>query len=53
MIDFHTHILPKMDDGSRGTEESLRMLRKSHPREFPQWFLHHTTTRKKRRRKSS
>ena len=27
MIDFHTHILPKMDDGSRGTEESLRMLR--------------------------
>ncbi len=27
MVDFHTHILPKMDDGSRGTEESLKMLK--------------------------
>lgn len=27
MIDFHTHILPKVDDGSRSTEESLAMLR--------------------------
>lgn len=26
MIDFHTHILPGMDDGSRGIEESLTML---------------------------
>lgn len=27
MIDFHTHILPEMDDGSRSPEESVRMLR--------------------------
>ena len=27
MIDFHTHILPEMDDGSRSVEESLSMLR--------------------------
>lgn len=27
MIDFHSHILPKMDDGSKSVEESLNMLR--------------------------
>ncbi len=27
MFDFHTHILPRLDDGSRSIEESLRMLR--------------------------
>ena len=27
MIDFHSHILPKMDDGSKSVEESLEMLR--------------------------
>lgn len=26
MIDFHTHLLPKMDDGSKSVEESLKML---------------------------
>lgn len=26
MIDFHTHILPKMDDGSRSTDEGVKML---------------------------
>lgn len=26
MTDFHSHILPKMDDGSRSIEESLQML---------------------------
>ena len=26
MIDFHTHILPGMDDGSQATHESLQML---------------------------
>lgn len=28
-IDFHTHILPEMDDGSSSLEESVRMLRVS------------------------
>lgn len=27
MIDFHTHILPGMDDGSKNVHESLQMLR--------------------------
>lgn len=27
MMDFHTHVLPEMDDGSRSVEESLGMLR--------------------------
>lgn len=26
MIDWHTHILPKMDDGSKNLEESIQML---------------------------
>lgn len=26
LIDFHTHILPGIDDGSRNVEMSLRML---------------------------
>lgn len=26
MIDFHTHILPCIDDGSKSTEESMKML---------------------------
>lgn len=27
MVDFHSHILPEVDDGSRSVEESLQMLR--------------------------
>ena len=27
MIDFHSHFLPRMDDGSASTEQSMRMLR--------------------------
>ncbi|MCD8022363.1 MAG: hypothetical protein LUF30_05135 [Lachnospiraceae bacterium] len=30
MIDFHTHILPGIDDGSSSTEESMEMLRLSY-----------------------
>ena len=26
MIDFHTHILPEMDDGSRSLEETKKLL---------------------------
>lgn len=29
VVDFHSHILPRMDDGSRNTQESLEMLRAS------------------------
>ena len=29
MLDFHSHFLPKMDDGSRSTEMSMDMLRSS------------------------
>ena len=29
MIDFHSHFLPKMDDGAKSIEESLEMLKKS------------------------
>lgn len=28
MVDFHTHILPQLDDGSRSLEESMGMLQK-------------------------
>ena len=27
VIDFHSHILPGIDDGSKNVEESLQMLR--------------------------
>ena len=27
LVDFHTHILPKVDDGSKSVEESLEMIR--------------------------
>ena len=30
MIDFHCHILPKMDDGSDSINTSLAMLREEH-----------------------
>lgn len=29
MIDFHSHVLPGMDDGSRDTDESLELLERS------------------------
>ena len=29
MIDYHSHILPQMDDGSQSVEESLEMLHQS------------------------
>lgn len=28
MLDLHTHILPKMDDGSKSSRQSIRMLRR-------------------------
>lgn len=30
MIDLHSHVLPKMDDGSSGVQESAKMLRESY-----------------------
>ena len=29
MIDFHSHVLPQIDDGSRGIDETIRMLEES------------------------
>jgi len=29
MIDFHSHVLPKLDDGSRSTKESVEMMRRA------------------------
>ena len=29
MIDFHSHVLPKLDDGSRSTKESIDMMRRA------------------------
>ncbi len=40
VIDFHSHILPGMDDGSRSPEESLEMLR----REAEQYIGHVVAT---------
>ena len=30
MIDFHNHILPKVDDGSKSIEISIDMIKKAH-----------------------
>ncbi|MBO5836356.1 MAG: hypothetical protein J6Q92_00505 [Oscillospiraceae bacterium] len=30
MVDIHTHILPQMDDGSSGVEETMQMLQQLH-----------------------
>ena len=30
MIDFHTHILPGIDDGSRDIEQTKELLRQAH-----------------------
>lgn len=35
MIDFHSHVLPCMDDGSRSVQESLRMLRSAASQGIP------------------
>lgn len=49
IVDFHSHILPKMDDGSASTEESLNMLRMeaeqgiSHVVATPHFYARHDT----------
>ena len=48
-VDFHSHILPRMDDGSHSVEESLAMLRLSWSQGIrqmiltPQFYPQHTT----------
>lgn len=39
MIDFHTHILPGMDDGSRSVSESVQMLREESRQGVTEVFL--------------
>ena len=29
MIDFHSHILPNIDDGSRNIEESIKLIKEA------------------------
>ena len=49
IIDFHSHILPKVDDGSRSVEESIAMLRKAaeqginHVIATPHFYANHHT----------
>ncbi len=51
MIDFHTHILPGVDDGSRSVEESLEMLRReaeqgvTHVVATPHFYANHNNPR--------
>lgn len=35
VVDFHSHVLPRIDDGSRSVEESLQMLRLSAEQGIP------------------
>ena len=37
MTDFHTHILPRMDDGSGSVRESLEMLRQERLQAWMPW----------------
>ena len=45
MVDFHSHILPNMDDGSSGIEESLAMLREQQRQGCDVVFPPHTSMR--------
>ena len=51
-VDFHCHILPRLDDGSRSAEESLQMLRMSAEQGIrqviltPHFYPQHTTPRR-------
>ena len=48
MIDFHTHVLPGIDDGSRGTDMSMQMLETSYNYGIdvmvatPHFYIRHT-----------
>lgn len=48
MIDFHSHVLPGIDDGSRGTDMSMEMLEKSYNYGIdvmvatPHFYIRHT-----------
>ncbi|MBQ0110576.1 MAG: capsular polysaccharide biosynthesis protein [Oscillospiraceae bacterium] len=50
MIDFHSHILPNIDDGSKSAEESLKLLRREKKQGIdlvaatPHFNVHHNNT---------
>ena len=37
VIDFHSHVLPRIDDGSHSSEESLGMLQISASQGIDEW----------------
>lgn len=57
MVDFHTHILPGIDDGSRSVEESLQMLRAmpevSHVVATPHFYARENTPERFLRRRAA
>ena len=57
MVDFHTHILPGIDDGSRSVEESLQMLRAmpevSHVVATPHFYARENTPERFLRRREA
>ena len=39
MVDFHTHILPGIDDGSRNIEETVMLLKEAEENGFDKIIL--------------
>ena len=46
MIDFHTHILPQIDDGSKSVEETFKLLKEAENAGFKKNNIYITLYRK-------
>lgn len=59
LTDFHSHILPRVDDGSQSVEQSLEMLRRSAAQGIrrmvatPHFYAHHDTPERFLQRRES